>query len=49
MRRMHETTGGDNDEDNSLIDQMIENLVSQADMPPREVEGVSEEFCDGMS
>lgn len=40
---------GDGDEgDGGLLDQMIQILVQGADMPPREVEGVSEEFCDGM-
>jgi len=48
MRRMHESTGGDEDGHDSLIDQMIENLISQADSPPRELEGVSEEFCDAL-
>lgn len=30
-----------------LLTQMIQILLRGADMPPREVEGVSEEFCDG--
>ncbi|XHG08370.1 hypothetical protein AWENTII_011475 [Aspergillus wentii] len=29
-----------------LLTQMIQTLLRDADMPPREVEGVSEEFCD---
>ncbi|EPS33931.1 hypothetical protein PDE_08893 [Penicillium oxalicum 114-2] len=29
-----------------LLTQMIQTLLSEADTPPREVEGVSEEFCD---
>jgi hypothetical protein len=35
--------GGDSD----LLSQMIQILLRDADTPPREVEGVSEEFCDG--
>lgn len=31
-----------------LLTDMIRILLSEADEPPREVEGVSEEFCDGM-
>lgn len=34
--------------EDDLLNQMIQTLVDGADMPPREVEGVSEEFCDGM-
>lgn len=33
--------------DNDLLTQMIQSLLSSAETPPREVEGVSEEFCDG--
>ncbi|PLB55524.1 hypothetical protein P170DRAFT_43161 [Aspergillus steynii IBT 23096] len=33
-------TGGD------LLTQMIQSLLSEAEMPPKEVEGASEEFCD---
>ncbi|OJJ45481.1 hypothetical protein ASPZODRAFT_134142 [Penicilliopsis zonata CBS 506.65] len=29
-----------------LLTQMIQSLLQNADMPPKEVEGVSEEFCD---
>ncbi|KAI9046278.1 uncharacterized protein KD926_004116 [Aspergillus affinis] len=29
-----------------LLTEMIQSLLSQAEMPPKEVEGVSEEFCD---
>ncbi|KAJ5671808.1 hypothetical protein N7507_000935 [Penicillium longicatenatum] len=43
MRRDAATEGTDGED---LLTQMIQNLLSQADMPPREVEGVSEEFCD---
>lgn len=39
--------GGEGGHDPALIDQMIETLLQGADMPPREVEGVNEEFCDG--
>jgi hypothetical protein len=56
MRHEHDIGGGDTgagDEqqqhphhDPALIDQMIETLLQGADMPPREVEGVNEEFCD---
>ncbi|PYI11347.1 hypothetical protein BO78DRAFT_358920 [Aspergillus sclerotiicarbonarius CBS 121057] len=35
---------GSGDED--LLAQMISSLLHTAEMPPREVEGVSEEFCD---
>ncbi|KAJ5287451.1 hypothetical protein N7478_003137 [Penicillium angulare] len=41
-----ETEGASGLEGNELITQMIQSLLSGADMPPREVEGVSEEFCD---
>lgn len=30
-----------------ILSQMIRTLLRDADMPPREVEGVNEEFCDG--
>ncbi|ODM17518.1 hypothetical protein SI65_07193 [Aspergillus cristatus] len=36
--------GGQGGED--LLTTMIQSLLSEADTPPREVEGVSEEFCD---
>ncbi|KAJ5328012.1 uncharacterized protein N7506_000492 [Penicillium brevicompactum] len=36
--------GTDNGRD--LLSTMIQSLLAQADTPPREVEGVSEEFCD---
>lgn len=32
-----------------IINRMIETLLSDARAPPKEVEGVSEEFCDGTS
>lgn len=43
-----ETTPGEDHHGAALIDQMIEALVQGAELPPREVEGVNEEFCDGM-
>lgn len=57
MRREHDVGGagagaddgegeGGEHHDSALIDQMIEALLQGADMPPREVEGVDEEFCD---
>lgn len=30
-----------------VLTQMIQTLLRDADTPPREVEGVKEEFCDG--
>lgn len=53
MRRDTDTTteaqeasepGHDNGRD--LLSTMIQSLLAQADTPPREVEGVSEEYCD---
>lgn len=41
------SSGGDDHHGGELIDQMIEALIQGAEMPPREVEGVTEEFCDG--
>lgn len=41
--------GADNADSNTgheLLTTMIQSLLAQADMPPREVEGVDEEFCD---
>ena len=51
MRREAEggepTLGADTRGDSSdLLTQMIQILLREADTPPREVEGVSEEFCD---
>lgn len=57
MRREHDIGGGGGSggggdaaggeqHDSVLIDQMIEALLQGADMPPKEVEGVNEEFCD---
>lgn len=31
-----------------LVAHMIQALLQEADTPPREVEGVTEEFCDGI-
>lgn len=39
--------GGEGHDD--LVSQMIQTLLREADTPPKEVEGVSEEFCDGAS
>jgi hypothetical protein len=36
----------DTDPSHDLLTTMIQSLLSQADTPPREVEGVTEEFCD---
>jgi hypothetical protein len=41
-------TAGEDHHGAALIDQMIEALVQGAELPPREVEGVNEEFCDCM-
>ncbi|KAJ5669634.1 hypothetical protein N7462_010704 [Penicillium macrosclerotiorum] len=38
--------GDDNTTSDELLTRMIQTLLSDADTPPREVEGVSEEFCD---
>ncbi|GES63605.1 uncharacterized RING finger protein YBR062C [Aspergillus terreus] len=38
------TTAGSDESD--LLTQMIQTLLAEAETPPREVEGVSEEFCD---
>ncbi|KAF7719663.1 Uncharacterized protein PECH_004162 [Penicillium ucsense] len=49
MRRDASTTAaqsGDGSNGDELLTQMIQTLLSEADTPPREVEGVSEEFCD---
>jgi hypothetical protein len=37
------TDGASSDD---LLSQMIQTLLAEADTPPREVEGVSDEFCD---
>ncbi|CDM35201.1 hypothetical protein DTO012A8_5359 [Penicillium roqueforti] len=38
--------GTDSDTGRDLLTTMIQSLLAQADMPPRKVEGVDEEFCD---
>lgn len=38
-----------NGTDGDVLDNMIRILVSEADAPPREVQGASEEFCEGMA
>lgn len=41
-------TGAEGEEEGAdVLTQMIQTLLRDADMPPREVEGVKEEFCDG--
>lgn len=44
--RGNEESGQDGENSDDLLTQMIQNLLGSADTPPREVEGVSEEFCD---
>ncbi|KAJ5899452.1 hypothetical protein N7495_004196 [Penicillium taxi] len=39
-------TEGTTQDSEGLLTQMIQTLLSEADTPPRQVEGVSEEFCD---
>lgn len=39
---------GPESEDGDVLTQMIQTLLQEADTPPKEVEGVSEEFCAGM-
>ncbi|KAJ5595103.1 uncharacterized protein N7459_001311 [Penicillium hispanicum] len=41
-----ETDSNGSNENDDLLTRMIQSLLSEADTPPREVEGVSEEFCD---
>ena len=40
------TDSNGTDHGHDLLTTMIQSLLSQADTPPREVKGVSEEFCD---
>ncbi|KAL5357430.1 hypothetical protein BJX96DRAFT_163076 [Aspergillus floccosus] len=42
------TAPGAGSDESDLLTQMIQTLLAEAETPPREVEGVSEEFCDGM-
>lgn len=37
---------GEGEGDGDLVTRMIQALLQEADTPPREVEGVTEEFCD---
>jgi hypothetical protein len=50
MRReaadLQERHGDQGEGAEDLLTRMIQTLLSDADTPPREVEGVSEEFCD---
>lgn len=39
---------GEGEGEGDLVAHMIQALLQEADTPPREVEGVSEEFCDGI-
>ena len=52
MRRDADTGGHGNEqgqeEGADVLSQMIRTLLADADTPPKEVEGVSEEFCDSM-
>lgn len=40
------TDNASSDTGRDLLTTMIQSLLAQADTPPREVEGVNEEFCD---
>jgi len=40
------TDNNGSDSGRDLLTTMIQSLLAQADTPPREVEGVSEEYCD---
>jgi len=42
------STSHDTQRGSGLLDQMIEALLQGADIPPREVEGVDDEFCDSL-
>lgn len=44
-----ETARSDSGQEDDLLTRMIQMLLSEAETPPREVEGVSEEFCDSKS
>ncbi|KAJ5225609.1 Zinc finger RING-type [Penicillium chermesinum] len=44
--RVNENSGPDGQSGDDLLTEMIQSLLGAADTPPREVEGVSEEFCD---
>ncbi|KAL2002811.1 hypothetical protein VTN02DRAFT_5854 [Thermoascus thermophilus] len=51
MRRNLEVGGGggrDDGEGEGLLSEMITALLREAETPPREVEGVSEQFCDAL-
>lgn len=47
MRRGRETEAENENDREWVIDHMIQILLSEAHRPPREVQGASEEFCDG--
>ncbi|KAL4895215.1 hypothetical protein BDV59DRAFT_161405 [Aspergillus ambiguus] len=46
MRRETDSGASSTSDESDLLTQMIQTLLSEAETPPREVEGVSEEFCD---
>lgn len=48
MRR--DAAGGEDESDDyaSLMDALTEALLREAEMPPREVKGCSQEFLDGL-
>lgn len=47
MRRGRENEAESENDREWAIDNMIQILLSEAHRPPREVQGASEEFCDG--
>lgn len=47
MRRGRENQAESEEDREWAIDRMIQILLSEANRPPREVQGASEEFCDG--
>ncbi|GAD97564.1 conserved hypothetical protein [Paecilomyces variotii No. 5] len=55
MRREHDigdhgnpATGEGQEDSSGLLSQMIQTLLQQAETPPREVEGASEQFCEDL-
>lgn len=45
FERMRQDGGGDN----GLLDSLVESLMADAEMPPREVKGVPDSYLDGRS
>ncbi|KAF9888693.1 hypothetical protein FE257_008451 [Aspergillus nanangensis] len=41
-----QTIARDSDSDSNVLTEMIQTLLTAADTPPKDVEGVTEEFCD---